>query len=91
MGINEKQRHWSAARKIYKEHYGQGSIKPGHVLHHLDHNPANNDIINLAQMSRLDHSRLHNSSSNYSRIKPVKNKIRRTTDNDMSKIIWFDI
>lgn len=72
MGINEKQKYWSDARRIYKDHYGQNSIKTGYVLHHLDHNPANNDIINLAQMSRLDHSRLHNSRSSYSNIEPVK-------------------
>ena len=46
-------------REIYKAHYGQDSIKDGNVIHHLDHDYENNNIINLAQMSSIDHDRLH--------------------------------
>jgi len=37
-----------------------GAIPDGHVVHHLDGNPANNDIENLSCVSHGEHWRLHN-------------------------------
>jgi len=37
-----------------------GPILKGHVIHHIDHNPANNDISNLKLMTRLEHDKYHN-------------------------------
>lgn len=34
-------------------------VPEGHVVHHIDLNPLNNDISNLELMSRADHARLH--------------------------------
>jgi|WetSurMetagenome_2_1015567.scaffolds.fasta_scaffold1032607_2 hypothetical protein len=36
-----------------------GSIPDGHVIHHIDGNPLNNDIANLACMTNAEHVRLH--------------------------------
>lgn len=36
-----------------------GPVPPGHYVHHLDGNPANNDLANLALVPRTDHRALH--------------------------------
>jgi hypothetical protein len=40
------------------EHY-YGSVPNGHVVHHVDFNPLNNDILNLIVMEAQDHRDLH--------------------------------
>jgi hypothetical protein len=37
-----------------------GPIPAGHVIHHIDEDPRNNDIGNLQLMTRAAHSKLHN-------------------------------
>ncbi len=44
-------------REIWKHH--KGSIPKGMVVHHVDHNPLNNDISNLALMTKQEHSIEH--------------------------------
>ena len=87
-------------REIYMAHYGKDSIKDGNVIHHLDHDPTNNNIINLAQMSMGDHAKLHNTKHVGGKTKPINintplsyehQEDNRTDDDDRSKIIWFDI
>ena len=36
-----------------------GSVPPGHVIHHVDHNPLNNAITNLQCLSRSQHATTH--------------------------------
>lgn len=88
--INRKE---AKHREIYKAHYGQNSIKPWHVIHHLDHDPTNNDIQNLAQMSMGDHAKLHKTkhiSPKYVNGQQVGLRVdNRTNNDDRSKIIWF--
>ena len=89
----------SKHREIYKAHYGQDSIKDGNVIHHLDHDPTNNSIINLAQMSKTDHGRLHAGRYVPAGLLPticepleyVDQEDNRQDNDDRSKIIWFDI
>lgn len=40
------------------EHY-HGKIPEGMVIHHIDHNRANNDISNLALLTEKDHRNIH--------------------------------
>ena len=44
-------------RFIWQEKHGQ--IPHGFVIHHIDHDVNNNDISNLALMSKSDHQRHH--------------------------------
>lgn len=37
-----------------------GPIPPGYIVHHVDHDKRNNDLSNLALMSRQEHSAHHN-------------------------------
>ena len=37
-----------------------GPVPSGHVVHHCDGNPLNNEIVNLACMPRSEHVELHN-------------------------------
>lgn len=36
-----------------------GPLQPGYAVHHIDHNPDNNDIGNLLALTRSEHSRHH--------------------------------
>ena len=42
--------------------YYFGEIPDGYVIHHIDGDKSNNDISNLAIMTRIDHMKLHKSS-----------------------------
>ena len=44
-------------RAIWEKHHGP--VPRGYVLHHVDADPANNDLANLALLPRGDHNRLH--------------------------------
>lgn len=44
-------------REIWKD--AHGPIPDGHVIHHIDHDPLNNDVANLACMAHGDHTRHH--------------------------------
>ena len=44
-------------REIYVEHYGP--IPKGYHVHHIDHNPLNNDPKNLVAVSPEEHAKLH--------------------------------
>lgn len=44
-------------RYIYEKHHGP--IPKGYVVHHADHDPANNDIANLVLMPRSEHHSHH--------------------------------
>lgn len=37
----------------------------GEIVHHLDHNPANNDVSNLVDMKRSEHTAMHNVGNSY--------------------------
>jgi hypothetical protein len=44
--------------EIYKEF--NGPILEGYIVHHLDHNPLNNNPSNLVLVTRAEHNRIHN-------------------------------
>ena len=44
-------------RAIWKKHFGE--IPKGYVIHHIDHNPDNNDISNLECISNREHCQRH--------------------------------
>lgn len=45
-------------RAVWEQAYG--TIPPGYVIHHRDHDPTNNALENLELMSHEAHSRHHN-------------------------------
>lgn len=45
-------------RKVMEDYLGR-KLRPDEVVHHKDHNRANNDISNLEVMTKSEHSRLH--------------------------------
>jgi len=44
-------------RRVWEKH--NGPIPKGMVIHHIDHDPANNEIENLELMSWSEHTRQH--------------------------------
>ena len=44
-------------RYIYR--YYNGEIPPGFEIHHIDNNPENNDISNLACLTKAEHTKVH--------------------------------
>ncbi len=49
--------HWSIAHRIWKEYWHE-KIPNGYILHHLDGNPKNNNIWNLAMVTRSFHKKM---------------------------------
>jgi hypothetical protein len=45
-------------RHVVEQQLGR-KLKQGEVVHHVDHNPLNNDPANLVVLSRAEHRRLH--------------------------------
>lgn len=50
-----------AGRALHRDVWelNNGPIPKGYVVHHIDHNPSNNDIKNLTVLSRSKHSSHH--------------------------------
>lgn len=44
-------------RFVWQECYGP--IPPGQIIHHVDHNPLNNEISNLQCVSKSQHMKIH--------------------------------
>ncbi len=53
---------------VFCEASGLSEIPKGFVIHHIDFNPKNNDISNLALMSISAHAKLHNQIRNLSKV-----------------------
>ena len=54
----------SIHREVYKYYYGE--IPQGHYdIHHINGNPADNDILNLQCLTAAEHKRLHNFEKPY--------------------------
>lgn len=58
---------WSAAH---------GPIPRGYDIHHIDNNPRNNDLSNLACLSRAEHRRIHGATVTGEQAKPHLDAIR---------------
>lgn len=70
----------SEARKIWLQHYL--SIPKDFIIHHIDGNPLNNNILNLEAVSYAQHGRRH---SELNRSKPrVKQRVYGTEVNDIA-------
>lgn len=50
-------------RKLLKESLGIG-LRKGYVIHHIDHNPGNNDLGNLARLTYSEHVFYHRNYKN---------------------------
>lgn len=50
-------KHVAESRKIWTE--AKGEIPIGMFVHHIDHNPANNELKNLMLMTKLEHDQHH--------------------------------
>lgn len=44
---------------VYCSHFKMTEIPRGYCIHHIDHNPYNNDIDNLQLMTLSEHTKLH--------------------------------
>lgn len=55
--IQDKRKDTREHRKIWEEH--NGPIPKGYVIHHIDEDKLNNNIDNLAIMSRSEHAKHH--------------------------------
>lgn len=49
-----------------------GSVPKGHVVHHIDHDPDNNDIRNLILVSREEHARVHHDAVKAASVESIK-------------------
>ena len=89
--------------KLIYEDYHKCTILEGNHIHHLDRNPANNDINNLKLMSSSEHSKLHaqnmtletiikiskaRNTSGYFRVCKLKDK--RYSNSDMWRYLYLE-
>lgn len=59
---------------VFCEATGMTEIPKGFCVHHIDHNPLNNDISNLALVSVSAHSKLHVYERNLCKVQRLSNK-----------------
>ena len=50
---------WKEAKRTWEE-YWREEIPDGYIIHHIDRNIANNEISNLALLTRTYHAKVHN-------------------------------
>lgn len=53
-------------RAVYNYYFGE--IPAGYVIHHIDHNPENNDITNLQPLTKSEHQKIHSSKKHFATI-----------------------
>lgn len=53
--------HASMHRAVYTYYYGE--IPEGYEIHHVNENKADNDISNLAMLTKSEHSKIHNQTA----------------------------
>lgn len=73
-----KSEHFSKFQAIYRDVwvYYYGDIPEGdYQIHHIDGNPANNDIPNLQLLTTSEHQRLHRTKPPVEKICPICGKI----------------
>ena len=73
-----KDGHFQSSSKIHRDvqKYFFGVIPDGYVIHHIDNNPANNDISNLQCITRIQHSKIH---AEISGVKPPPHPLENYT------------
>lgn len=59
---------------VFCEYTGMTQIPKGFVIHHIDRNPKNNDINNLAMMTTSGHSKLHSIENNLCKAQRLSTK-----------------
>lgn len=62
----------------YVWEYFNGTIPEGYHVHHIDGNKENNDISNLAMMSRHEHEQLHGATMSEERRQWCRDNLART-------------
>jgi len=55
--------------------YYNGEIPPDYDIHHIDENPANNDIANLQCLTKSEHMRIHGTKAEVQKTCPVCGKV----------------
>lgn len=62
---NGKRRARREHRFIMEQHLGR-KLEPWEIVHHIDENPSNNDLLNLQVVAFGDHTKSHHSGSRHS-------------------------
>lgn len=68
--VNGKQKKVS---HVVMEEFLKRNLLQTEIVHHIDHNPYNNDIINLQVVSRSEHKKLHSDIGMKTRLKKEYN------------------
>ena len=58
---NKRHQHYDKCTNIHREvfSYCNGEIPEGYEIHHIDNDPANNNISNLQMLTKLEHRTVH--------------------------------
>src|SRR3990167_7995559 len=62
-------------REIYKSHHGD--IPKGHIIHHVDGDPLNNEISNLVAVTPSEHAKIHGYLSKWNRSALGKQQLKK--------------
>ena len=83
-----KDGHYNLTTSIHRVvfEYYNGTIPTGYSIHHIDLNPANNDIENLTLLSRDEHAKFHKTVNGETRKKTV---FYRKTSQNCSQVCFL--
>lgn len=57
--VDGKPRHMQRSHWVWNQHHPDDLVRPGEHVHHIDGNPTNDSIDNLAKYTAEDHADLH--------------------------------
>jgi len=82
----KSKRNGSRAREIYTEQ--RGRIPGGRMIHHIDGNPGNDDISNLACVSTKEHGKLHKAMGTYKNGAQAISRVYGTEPDDFVWVVY---
>lgn len=59
--INGKPKYMQRSHAVWNAAHPDDPVRRGEHIHHIDHNPRNDDIANLAKLTKRAHAQLHTS------------------------------